>query len=229
MVFDLFDSKIRERDSNSQSRRTQPQMEDFMVNGNVDLKQSFNELNRRLEAMGRPNSNCSFERFETLSKENGQLSKRSAREGLSVAHAEEGYNWFKNAFRENYGENINGIDYRATGIGEYEYITHVEIKNPVGVDIKKTDRQNPSIEYEGEKIGARSLKQNDYWSDGNIVSKLKNVNSTAVFPQSPNNILVVVDLFDVPKHEKALMKESIMKGAKNNPNIVFLNMDLNDH
>jgi hypothetical protein len=54
-------------------------------------------------------------------------------------------------------------------------------------------------------------------------STVENINPTASLPQSTNNILGIVDNFDVPSSEKAFMEAIILKGSQNNPNIIFLN------
>jgi len=45
----------------------------------------------------------------------------------------------------------------------------------------------------------------------------------ANFPESPSNVLGLVDSFDVPVHEKAAMEASVLKGYNETRNIMFLN------
>lgn len=106
------------------------------------------------------------------------------------------------------------------GLGEFQNITHVEVKNPVGSAIKIGNGQNGSIAKQGKKIGAKIVYQQNYWSNTTKTSELENLNPTASLPQSPNNILGAVDNFDVPSSEKAFMEASVLKGSQNNTNIV---------
>lgn len=109
------------------------------------------------------------------------------------------------------------------GLGEFENITHVEVKNPVGSAIKIANGQKGSISKQGKKIGAKIVYQQNYWSNTTKTSELENINPTASLPQSPNNVLGAVDNFDVPSSEKAFMEGSVLNGSKNNTNIIFLN------
>jgi hypothetical protein len=79
------------------------------------------------------------------------------------------------------------------------------------------------IARQGKKIGAKIVYQQNYWSNTDKTSEIKNLNPTASLPQSPNNILGAVDNFDVPSSEKTFMEASVLKGSQNNTNIVFLN------
>ncbi|MGK0366829.1 MAG: hypothetical protein ACI85O_003906, partial [Saprospiraceae bacterium] len=199
------------------------QMSGFIKNnGDVDLDQCLNEVNRRASEIGCTNFVCSIERFEALATEDGELTNSTAREAITILQGEmEGY--YKNARRESYGLGIKGPDFIAEGLGELQSITHVEIKNPVGSSIKITGNQTSSISKQGKTIGKKLVYQQNFWSNINETSKLKAVNHTASFPQSPNNLLGLVDSFDVPFIEKAFMEESVLKGSKNNPNIKFIN------
>jgi hypothetical protein len=105
------------------------------------------------------------------------------------------------------------------GLGNFQSVTHVEIKNPVGSAIKIANGQKGSIAKQGKKI----VYQQNFWSNTTKTSELENINPTASLPQSANNILGVVDNFDVPSSEKAFMEASVLKGSQNNTNITFLN------
>ena len=109
------------------------------------------------------------------------------------------------------------------GRGNFQNITHVEVKNPVGSAIKIANDQKGSINQQGKKIGAKLVYQQNYWSNTTKINELKNLNPAASLPQSPNNVVGVVDNFDVPSSEKAFMEASILKGSQNNTKIVFLN------
>ena len=45
----------------------------------------------------------------------------------------------------------------------------------------------------------------------------------ATLPESPSNVLGLVDSYDVPVHEKAAMEASVLKGYNETKNIIFLN------
>lgn len=124
---------------------------------------------------------------------------------------------------ENYG--VNGPDFIVEGLGDFQNITHVEVKNPVGSAIRRASGLDGSIDRQGKKIGAKYVFQQHYWSDTNKTSKIEKLNRTASLPQSPNNFLAVVDIFDVPPSEKAFMEASVLKGSQNQnkTEIIFLN------
>lgn len=202
--------------------QTQTQMSGFVKNGKVDLDKCLNEVNRRASEIGCTDFECSLERFKALATENGKLTSGTAREAITILQGEmQGY--YKNARREDYGLNVKGPDFLVEGLGEFENITHVEVKNPVGSAIKIANGQKGSISKQGKKIGAKIVYQQNYWSNTTKTSELENINPTASLPQSPNNVLGAVDIFDVPSSEKAFMEGSVLNGSKNNTNIIFLN------
>lgn len=201
---------------------TQTQMSGFVENGKINLNKCLNEVNRRALEIGCPNFECSLDRFIALATENGKLSNATAREAITVLQGEmEGY--YKNPRREKYGLNVTGLDFLVDGLGEFKNITHVEIKNPVGSAIKIANGQEASISRQGRKIGEKLVYQQNRWSNTSKTNAIKTLNRTASLPQSPNNVLGLVDNFDVPSSEKTLMEGSILKGSKNNTNIIFLN------
>ena len=114
---------------------TQTQMASFIKDRKVDLNLCLDEVYRRAEKIGCTDFECSLERFRALATENGNLSSSTAREAISILQGEM-LGFYKDASRENYGEDINGPDFLVTGLGKFENITHVEIKNPVGSAIK---------------------------------------------------------------------------------------------
>jgi len=201
---------------------TQTQMSGFVKNGKVDLDKCLDEVNRRASEIGCTDFECSLERFKALATENGKLTSGTTREAITILQGEmQGY--YRNARREDYGLNVKGPDFLVEGLGEFENITHVEVKNPVGSAIKIANGQKGNIAKQGKKIGAKIVYQQNYWSNSAKTSELENLNPTASLPQSPNNILGAVDNFDVPSSEKAFMEGSVLKGSQNNPNIIFLN------
>ena len=199
---------------------TQTQMSGFVKNEQVDVHQCLNEVNQRALAIGCTDFECSLERFKALATENGKLT--TAREAITILQGEM-LGYYKNARREDYGQNVKGPDFVVEGLEEFENITHVEVKNAVGSAIKIANGQKGSIARQGRQIGAKLVYQQNYWSNTTKTSELKNLNPTASLPESPNNILGAVDNFDVPSSEKAFMEASVLKGSQNNMNIIFLN------
>ena len=221
--------RITVRMSNSQQVSTnviptQTQMSGFVKNGNVDLQKCLNEVNRRASEIGCTDFDCSMERFRSLAMENGKLTNSTAREAITVLEGEM-HGYYRNAKRENYGVNVTGLDFIVEGIGEFENITHVEVKNPVGSAIKIANGQKGSISKQGKKIGAKIDYQQNLWSNPSEISKIPNmtINTNANFPDSPSNVLGLVDNFDVPVHEKAGMEASVLKSYNETKNIIFLN------
>lgn len=78
---------------------------------------------------------------------------------------------------------------------------------------------------QGKKIGAKIDYQQNLWSNPSEISKIPNmtINTNANFPDSPSNVLGLVDNFDVPVHEKAAMEASVLKSYNETKNIIFLN------
>ena len=133
------------------------------------------------------------------------------------------HGYYRNATRDNYGVNVTGPDFIVEGIGEFENITHVEVKNPVGSAIKIANGQTGSISKQGKKIGAKINYQKNFWSNSSRTSQIETLDPNATLPDSPSNVLGVVDNFDVPVQEKAGMEGSVLKGYNATENIIFLN------
>ena len=184
----------------------------------------MDEVNRRASEIGCADFECSMERFRSLATENGKLTNSTAREAITILEGEM-HGYYRNARRENYGVNVTGLDFIVEGIGEFENITHVEVKNPVGSAIKIANGQKGSISKQGKKIGAKIDYQQNLWSNPSEISKIPNmtINTNANFPDSPSNVLGLVDNFDVPVHEKAAMEASVLKSYNETKNIIFLN------
>ena len=141
---------------------TQTQMTGFLKDGKVDLDKCLKEVNRRASEIGCTDFECSVERFKALATENGKLTGQGAREAITVLQGEmQGY--YKNARREDYAVNVTGPDFLVEGLGEFDNITHVEVKNPVGSAIKIANGQKGSISKQGKKIGAKLVYQQKYW------------------------------------------------------------------
>ena len=203
---------------------TQTQVSGFLINGKINLDKCLNEVNRRASEIGCTDFECSRERFKALATENGEFTNSTIREAITILEGEmRGY--YKDARRENYGIDVNGPDFIVEGIGEFNNITHVEVKNPVGSAIKIASGQKGSISKQGKHIGAKIAYQQRLWSNITRISQVPNmtVDPDANFPDTPSNVLGLVDNFDVPVHEKASMQGSILKGYNKTENITFLN------
>ena len=200
----------------------QTQMSGFVKNGKVDLHKCLDEVNRRALEIGCTDFKCSLERFKALATENNKLTSTTAREAITILQGEM-HGYYENARRENYGLNVKGPDFIVEGLGNFQNVTHVEVKNPVGSAIKIANGQKGSIAKQGKKIGAKLVYQQNFWSNTTKTSEIENLNPTASLPQSPNKVLGVVDNFDVPSSEKAFMEASVLKGSQNNTDIKFFN------
>lgn len=167
---------------------------------------------------------CSMGRFKELATENGELTNSTAREAITVLEGEM-HGYYRNARREDYGVNVTGPDFIVEGMGDFENITHVEVKNPVGSAIKIANGQKRSISKQGKKIGAKIDYQKNWWSNRTKISKIPNmtINTDSILPESLSNVLGLVDNFDVPVHEKAAMEASVLRGYNTTENIIFLN------
>lgn len=184
---------------------TQTQMYGFVKNVKVDLDKCLDEVNRRASEIGCTDFECSFERFKALAVENGAMTTTTAREAITVLEGEM-HGFYRNAVREDYGNGIQGPDFKVIGQKKYSHVTHVEIKNPVDSAIEKASRNGYSdIVKQGNKIGDKLSKQQAKWSNATFRASLSNLNPNAVFPQSPANILGLVDEFDVPISEKMIV------------------------
>ena len=219
--------KITVRMSNSQQVSTnviptQTQMSGFVKNGKVDLQKCLDEVNRRASEVRCADFECSMERFRSLATENGEFTNSTAREAITILEGEM-HGYYRNARREDYGLNVKGPDFLVDGLGEFENITHVEVKNPVGSAIKIANGQKGSISKQGKKVGAKIVYQQNFWGNRTKRSQIATLDPHATLPESPSNVLGVVDNFDVPVKEKAAMEASVLKGYNESRNIIFLN------
>ena len=92
-------------------------------------------------------------------------------------------------------------DFKAVGLGDYTHITQVEMKGPIGSDIEMNNCSDSNLVLQGEKIGSKISKQQVNWSNPEYSknkTKFPNIDMTASFLKSPNNVLRGVDEFDVP-------------------------------
>lgn len=62
------------------------------------------------------------------------------------------HGYYTNARRENQGTNIISPDFVVKGRGNFQNITHVKVKNPVGSAIKIANGQRGNINQRGKKL-----------------------------------------------------------------------------
>ena len=186
--------------------------------GSVNLNKGYQEVLRR----GRFSKefNCSFDRFVDLAREKGEITSDSMRAAISALQLEaDGI--VSNVQRDPRAKanGVKSFDFLADGSnGE----THLEIKGPVGSEIKKAAGLGPSITKQGKKLGFKITNQLNYWFN------LENTDRSKVtLPENRSKVLVVNDLFDVPVSEKQQMESSIKVGLKNAHPILFINNRIN--
>jgi hypothetical protein len=103
------------------------------------------------------------------------------------------------------------LDYTVQGPAPF---THFDVKNPVGSEILKKQGQTISLEDMAYKIGQ------------NIVNQKHRFVGLENGPVSSENVGHMVDLCYVPGNEKAIVRQTILQGARDkgsDAGIVFLN------
>jgi len=103
------------------------------------------------------------------------------------------------------------LDYKVQGPAPF---THFDVKNPVGSEILKKQGQTISLEDMAYKIGQ------------NIVNQKHRFVGLENGPVSSENVGHIVDLCYVPGNEKAIVRQTILQGARDkgsDAGIVFLN------
>jgi len=186
--------------------------------GSVNLDMGYQEVLRR--ARSSENFNCSFDRFVDLTSEAGESTNDSMRAAISALQLEaDGI--VSNVRRDPRAEanGVKSFDYLADGPnGE----THLEIKGPVGSEIKKAAGLGPSVTKQGKKLGFKIKNQLNYWFNPENTDRPK-----VTLPENRSKVLVVNDLFDVPVSEKQQMESSIKVGLKGAHPILFINNRIN--
>lgn len=166
------------------------------------------------------NFNCSFDRFVELASEAGEITTDSMRAAISRLQLEaDGI--VSNVRRDPLAEanGVKSFDYLANGPnGE----THLEIKGPVGSEIKKAAGLAPSVTKQEKKLGFKIRNQLSYWFNPENTQRPK-----VTLPENRSKVLVVNDLFDVPISEKQQMESSIKVGLKGAHPILFINNRIN--
>ena len=196
---------------------SQTQISTFMdVNENIDLDKAYQEVQRR--ARFSPNFNCSRARFDELVVECGRITSDSVR-GTITGLQLEADGVIKNLRRDPIAQAMGffGADFLADGP---DGTTHLEIKGPVGQQIKLANDQRPSIAKQAKKIAKKITYQTNLWTNDNSTAAGQ---ITPVPNQDPKKILVVTDLFDVPNPEKAVMQQAITSHLTGQENTIFIN------
>ena len=130
---------------------------------------------------------------------------------------------YSNSHRLDYGEGVKGIDFKVEGQNEYADITHVETKNPVGQTIRVNENMSPDMRKAGRSLGKKSRWQKKFWSNPEKYATLPNVDLEATFPESPQNILTVVDLYDVLSSDYSKFNEGFTSGTQSDPYVFRIN------
>ena len=183
-----------------------------MQKGLLDVEKFQQEVARQAIELGNPNYFISKDRILQLSTERGEITFQSSREAMSIIKGEI-LGFWKDSYRPDYGL-VQGPDFIVTGLDKFQPITHVEIKNPVGTKILRNTNQLKTVYKQGVSIGGRSAYQRILWSDPARREKVENYDAASIksaFPKTPENMLVVVDLDDVPKFEQGDVIKGIQK------------------
>jgi len=186
--------------------------------GSVNLDMGYQEVLHR--ARFSKNFNCSFDRFVELSSEAGEITNDSMRAAISGLQLEAD-GLVSNVRRDSRAaaNGVKSFDYLADGPnGE----THLEIKGPVGSEIKKAAGLGPSVTKQGKKLGFKIKNQLNYWFNPENTDRSK-----VTLPENRRKVLVICDLFDVPVSEKQQMESSIKVGLKGEHPILFINNRIN--
>ena len=180
-------------------------------------------MNRRALVIGCENFDCSFERFKNLATKGGETNTGSTRDAISVLEGEmRGY--YRNAHREDYGPNVTGLDFIVKGLGEFDQITHVEVKGVVSSSI----RPKPTLIKQAKKYVKRIKYQRDFWSNKTKVNEgITHIRLNAGLPKSPDHVLALYDLWDVGIPEKSTLSNAITAFSGNDTNRIFLNNNIN--
>lgn len=161
-------------------------------------------------------TNYSVEKFKKLAEDprrnkDDKYTRVSIDEARSTVQAEfEGLILGPERFDETTAKLVD-IDIKGKGPGQY---THFDLKHPVSSLILKRQGQTVNIEEMSYKIGQKIVEQKDRFVG------LENG------PVSSKNVCHIVDLCYVPNHEKTIVRENILQGAReerSDEGIVFLN------
>jgi hypothetical protein len=84
-----------------------------------------------------------------------------------------------------------------------------------------------NLVQQGEIIRSKILKQQVNWSNPDFLKNLPHWNQSESFPQSPANMLGLVNTFVVPMSEKSILENSVINNSKNSSSVIFLNNETN--
>ena len=203
------------------------QVSNFYTNNRLDLQKAFAEVQRRASQISCDNFECSFERFSALAREAKKVTETGIREAIAALQGEM-LGYYKDTVRGNYGKGVFGPDFKFVGLGDYSHITHLDVKNPVGSEIEKANRGVTDLRLQGQNIGAKFSKQQVNWSNTSFVEeKFPHANKSESFPETPGNMLGLVDTIDVPPSEKPIIQDSILNNSTNSSSIIFINNETN--
>ena len=166
--------------------------------GSVDLRAAYKEVLRRARFNPRFKFQCPFERFVDLATEAGEVTTVSVRATISALQMESD-GIVSNVRRDPFAvlTGRKGLNFLCDGPrGE----THLEIKGPVGSEIRRASVNRPSITRQGRSIGSALISQLDYWFAQDPDT------AKVTIPAKREDVFVGIDLFDVlPNVEKGLM------------------------
>ncbi len=90
-----------------------------------------------------------------------------------------------------YGEGIKGSNFKVKRLVDFDNITHVEQTLPPWA--RQLKKSTTKI-----LVFRNLVYQKNFWSNKTETSQLENLNPNAPLPESRDNILGLVDNFDVP-------------------------------
>lgn len=118
-------------------------------------------------------------------------------ESLSIIRGQE-LEYYESPRRVDYDINVTGPDFVVGGQGKFAYVTHVEVKARISSAIEVTQSRDGNLLRQGKKIGKTAQWQTKFWSNKTKTDKIPGITSDARLPESSSNMLVAVDLRDVP-------------------------------
>ena len=180
-----------------------------------NLEGVINEAKRRC-LLANPDYLFNREQFLELAVEDNKLTINGLGEAMALMQAE------AQMVLTNPTRGINkGLDSICTVKEPFSTCTHVEVTRPVGSKILFNQRfNNPKLNQDVYKeayaLGKKKFLQAKKWSLKYAAEHRAVSNSTdfTKLPLNPNNVLILVDLFDVPPEEKHLVKDAFRAGVE---------------
>lgn len=208
-----------EQDSDSESEEDQceateqPSMDEMSRSLSEEYEDFQEEYSSESSSERFDTKSCSEEKFKQLATDprSGSISRVSIDEARGAVQAEiEGKLIQPRRPDVEVAKRVD-LDMKTEGPGPW---THADLKHPIGSEMLRKQGQSISLEDMSENIGRKIVKQ-----------KQKFVGLEGG-PESSENVGHIVDLAYVPDFEKEIVKENILKGARNagsDEGIVFLN------